>query len=78
MAEYIKMLDKINSKKDFLEFMNLYLQTVTDTTVKEYLESVTAWVEDMDGYYKNMNIEEPQNINWNFIATMIYVGGIYE
>ena len=78
MAEYIKMLDKINSKKDFLEFINLYLQTVTDTTVKEYLESVTAWVEDMDGYYKNMNIEEPQNINWNFIATMIYVGGIYE
>ena len=54
------------------------MQTVTDATVKEYLESVTAWVEDIDGYYKNMNKEEPQNINWNFIATLIYMGGIYE
>lgn len=78
MAEYIKMLDKINSKKDFLKFMELYLPTVAEATVKEYLESVTTWVEDMDGYYKNTNKEEPQNINWNFIATLIYVGSIYE
>lgn len=78
MTEHIEMLDKINSKKDFLKFMELYLPTVADAAVKEYLESVTAWVEDMDGYYKNMDKEEPQNINWNFIATLIYVGGIYE
>ena len=32
----------------------------------------------MDGYYKNMSKEEPQNIDWNFIAILIYVGGIYE
>ena len=37
MTEYINKLDKINSKKDFLNFMELYLPTVTDVTVKEYL-----------------------------------------
>jgi hypothetical protein len=36
------------------------------------------WVEDMDGYYKNNNIQTPENISWNFFANVLYAAKIYE
>ena len=72
------LLGKIKSKKDFLYFMNLYTSTMKNVSIKEYLGSVSSWVEDMEGYYMNTNQEIPENINWDFIATLFYVGSIYE
>lgn len=46
--------------------------------IKYYLESVASWTEDMEGYYSNTGKEIPENINWDFIATLFYVGSIYE
>lgn len=34
--------------------------------------------EDMDGYYSNIGKGVPTDINWNFIATLLYAGSIYE
>lgn len=75
---YIKMLGKIKNKDDFLKFMDTYISTIKELSIKDYLEAIRAWVEDMDGYYKNTGKEIPQNINWDFIAALFYVGGIYE
>lgn len=49
-----------------------------NSDIDSYLEGVHSWVEDMEGYFYNMNREIPQNIDWNFIATLFYVGKIYE
>ena len=27
-----------------------------------------------EGYYENNNLEVPQNVDWNFIATILYIG----
>lgn len=78
MDKHIEMLGKIKNRNDFIRFMELYISTVKDLSVKDYLESVISWAEDMDGYYRNVKKEMPQNINWDFIATLFYVGGIYE
>ena len=78
MDKYTKMLGKIKSKEEFIRFMELYISTVEDSSVKCYLDSVTAWVQDMDGYYINTGKEMPKNIDWNFIANLFYVGSIYE
>ena len=78
MDKHTKMLGKIKSKDDFIRFMELYISTVEDSSVKYYLESVTAWTEDMDGYYMNTGKEIPENIDWDFIATLFYAGSIYE
>ena len=72
------MLGRINSKEDFIKFMEIYVSTINDSSVKEYLESVLSWTEDMEGYYHNTKKEIPQNINWDIIATLFYVGRIYE
>jgi len=47
-------------------------------TIEDYLVSIKSWVEDMDGYYDNTNSKPPENIDWEFIALLFYVGKIYE
>ena len=70
-------LGKIKNKEDFLEFMNLFAEE-QEGELKEYLTSVQAWAEDMEGYYKNTNQALPPGINWDFIAVLLYAGTIYE
>lgn len=72
-------IENIKSKEDFLKFMNTNVIThENDTHLNEYLESVVSWIEDMDGFYNNMGLNKPDNIDWSFIATLFYVGRIYE
>lgn len=78
MEELYMMLGKIKNKNDFLKFMDTYISTIKELSIKDYLESISAWVEDMNGYYINSGEEIPQNINWGFMATLFYVGSIYE
>ena len=78
MDKHIEMLGKIRSREDFLEFMSSYITTIQDANLKYYLEALTAWAADMDGYYNNSEKEVPTDINWDFIATLLYSGSIYE
>lgn len=80
-----EILKKIKSKEDFIEFINVLLkdfnenpQDWEDKQVYSYLESIQSWVEDMEGYYTNTKQDIPKDINWNFVATLLYVGKIYE
>lgn len=45
---------------------------------KYSLGFLKALVEDMDGYFYNMGENIPQNIDWKFFATLLYVVKIYE
>lgn len=78
MDKHIKMLGSINSKEDFLEFMDHFIPTVHSSPVSDYLTALTAWAEDMEGYYKNAGKQVPAEINWDIIAAMLYAGSIYE
>lgn len=78
MDKYTEMPDNIKSREDFIKFMRHFIPTVNDASLKNYLEALTAWTEDMDGYYRNFGKEMPENINWEIIAAMLYAGYIYE
>ena len=80
-----EILKNIKTKKDFIDFINILFNDINenpeeweDKSVNSYLESMQSWVENMEGYYNNTKQEIPQDINWNFIATLLYVGKIYE
>lgn len=62
--------DKINNIKSKEEWQN--------NTIEDYLAEIGSWIEDMEGYYENMNLPIPDNENWSFIAALLYVGKIYE
>lgn len=83
--DIIEKIDGIKDKEDFISFINFLL---TDNRVNNdewenkdilsYLDAISSWVEDMEGYYQNMKIDIPANIDWKFIASLFYVGKIYE
>ncbi|XDZ00197.1 hypothetical protein AB8E30_09420 [Bacillus manliponensis] len=49
-----------------------------NTDVESYLESLQAWINDCDGYYKNTGETIPKNIPWNFIAQVLFAAAYYE
>jgi len=83
--DFYKKIYSIKSKNEFLDFLTelqkdkeLNPQEWENKELSSYLEGIGSWVEDMDGYFLNMRKEIPQDIDWSFIATMFYVGKIYE
>jgi hypothetical protein len=47
-------------------------------TLPDYLESMASWTEDMDGYYQNMGLPMPENINWKVFANILVAAKMYE
>lgn len=80
-----EMIENVKSKQDFISFINrlsndnqINNDEWENKDILSYFEGVSSWVEDMDGYYKYMKLDVPTNIDWRFIATLFYVGKIYE
>jgi len=72
-------IDKIKNKNDFLAFIKEFvISDDNQARLNEYLESMMSWVEDMEGFYQNTGKKIPDSIDWSFIATLFYVGKIYE
>ena len=79
------IIDNINSKEDFVKFLTELRYDKEQNSeewenreITSYLEGISSWVEDMEGYFANMNIDIPKDIDWKFIAILFYVGKIYE
>ena len=83
--DFNSMINNIEAKEEFMNFL-IELQHDNEERSQQwengeislYLAGICSWVEDMEGYYKNMDIDAPTNIDWKFIATLFYVGKIYE
>lgn len=72
-------IDEIKNREDFIRFVKRnVIDKSNSISVNDYLESILSWVMDMDGYYINSGTEIPENIDWSFIATLLYIGRIYE
>jgi len=85
MKDIFNKIKNIKSKEGFIEFLDLLSKDRYENndewennTIEEYLTSISSWVEDMEGYYKNSNLPMPNNVDWSFVATLFYVGKIYE
>jgi len=83
--ELYKELEKVSDKEQFTKFISslandfkLKPDEWENSDIESFLQGVKSWVEDMEGYYENNNLPIPNDINWNFIATIFYVGKLYE
>lgn len=83
--DFNNVINEIKTKDDFIEFVNKLSsdnrersEQWVNNDVPSYLEGIGSWVEDMEGYFMNMQKEMPDNIDWSFMATLLYVGKIYE
>lgn len=83
--DFNSIIKRVNSKEEFLEFLyelrcdkEQKSEEWENRDITSYLEGICSWVEDMEGYFENMDMDVPTDINWEFIATLFYVGKIYE
>ncbi|CAI3936374.1 unnamed protein product [Commensalibacter communis] len=75
----------IVTKKEFLIFLENFRQNLHDhpeewenLDLPSFLEAMQAWVEDMEGYYKNINQDTPTHISWDIFADFLQAAKIYE
>ncbi len=83
--DFYKKIDKIKTKEEFIDFIYSVIEDKKinseeweNKNITEYLEGIVAWIQDMDSYYNNMDLDMPKDIDWKFIAILFYVGKIYE
>ena len=83
--DFNSIINDVNSKEDFMNFLTqlrLDKQQKSEEwendEITSYLEGICSWVDDREGYFDNMYIEMPTDIDWRFIATLFYAGKIYE
>ena len=83
-----EIADNINSKESFVRFLVAqhedYLQNGRNpdkwenNTLQNFLEAMSAWANDMEGYYKNWNLPIPENVNWKPFADILLGAVVYE
>lgn len=85
MIDFNKKINEINGKEDFVNFVELLVTNLksnpeewTNKTLPEYLESISSWTEDMEGYYQNNDMPIPENINWKVFANILIAAKMYE
>lgn len=83
--DFTQKIDEINSREDFVSFVELLFSNLKNNpeewenkTLPDYLESMASWTEDMDGYYQNMGLPMPENINWKVFANILIAAKMYE
>ena len=85
MTDFKQKIDKISNKEDFVNFVELLVSDLKNNpeewankTLSEYLEGISSWTDDMEGYYQNNNIPIPKNINWKVFANILIAAKMYE
>lgn len=84
-SKLVSDIDNVLTKEDFSKFilsLNADFKEHTDSwenqDLSSYLEAISGWVEDMDGFYENQGKELPSDINWKVLADIFYAAKIYE
>lgn len=85
MRELLEKLNHLNTKEDFVSFVELLVQNLRNNPgewenkdLVSYLDAIASWTGDSDGYYRNMNLPIPQNVDWKVFANILIAAKMYE
>jgi hypothetical protein len=77
--------EKIQTRDDLALFIQHLIQDFRtcpeqweNTTLEAYLEAIAAWINDMDGYYRNRGETAPQDPTWRHVGEVLLAARIYE
>jgi hypothetical protein len=73
----------VNSRSEFVEYVRLVSASLAqvpceNSLTSDYLEALSGWVEDMDGYFKNAGTQEDQYSKWSLMAQIVTAALNYE
>jgi hypothetical protein len=60
--------------------LHTYPERWENTNLDAYLAAIAAWVQDMDGYYRNRGETAPQHrqLTWKHVGEILLAARIYE
>jgi hypothetical protein len=69
LAQYVRELSiRANNPDENWENMDLY----------SFLEAMSGWIQEMDGYYKKIGKAMPKQPTWKTIAEILTAATVYE
>jgi len=78
-------VDSVGSRDDFVEFIGALRHDLAthpeewqSLTLDSFFEALSAWMQDMDGYYQNNRLAVPTSPNWKHVAEMMLAAKYYE
>jgi len=80
-----EMVDSVRSREDLVRFVRGLHSDLTEhpdewenTDLARYLEALAAWVEAMDGFFKNQGKPVPERPDWKLLAQILLAASVYE
>ena len=76
-------IDDIKTKEDLSEFIKVLMNEYNkddweNNNIPDFLEAMSAWIIDMDGYYKNNGKDIPNKPDWKTFAEILKASTMYE
>ncbi|ADU61641.1 hypothetical protein Daes_0623 [Pseudodesulfovibrio aespoeensis Aspo-2] len=79
------ILEEVETREDLVVFIKqLELEVASrecnwgNTTLEDYLEAMSAWINDMGGLYSNLKIDIKNEPMWRTFARILRAATIYE
>jgi hypothetical protein len=83
--ELREMAEKIQTRDDLVLFINHLVQDLRtrperweNASLDAYLAAIAAWVQDMEGYYRNRGETTPHHLTWKNVGEILLAARIYE
>jgi hypothetical protein len=77
--------ESVRSREDLARFIRDLAESVRrdpatweNRDLWSFLEAMSAWVEDMEGYFKNRGEAVPASLDWKTVAAMLAAARVYE
>jgi hypothetical protein len=83
--ELLDQVRAIDSRADFIEFVHALRRDFAtnpesweNRDLDSFLEALAAWVEGMDGYYRNVGVAPPEQPTWKVLGDIFMAATMYE
>ena len=83
--DILNRLKKTETKEDFIFFVQLLAKDFVNNNnqwknddIYSYLEAISGWTMDIEGYYKNKGEDFNEEFNWRIMAEILYAAKMYE
>ena len=80
-----RQVNSIGSRQDLAEFIKALISDYENNpggwenkNLSAYLDGLAGWTKDMDGYFRNIGAELPEQPSWKLLGEMLLAAKYYE
>ena len=83
-ANLAMMAEAVRTREDLIAFLTELQRDLKhpdeweNPSLDRYLEAMTGWLEDLEGFFLNRREPMPAAPDWRLVARLLYAGRSYE